>query len=109
MQIAVNVCRMAMRKEKWLRYVGIGDDDFDSVPTPSAHLNDITEARIDLAQVLGVVRHLPNDQRIAWNLKHIEQESLVQIAALTGRSLASTKRDIDAAEHEVQRKLGGTP
>lgn len=105
-QVAINTCRMQMRKDRWLRFVGWDDDDNASYVPERTH---VSEARMDLKRVSEVVGSLPPHQQIAWNLKHLEQEPLAAIATMTGRSLASTKRDIDAAEHEIQRRLGGAP
>ena len=108
-QIAVNACLMAMRKDKWLRFVGWGDDATSELPPPSVSSTDAMHARMDLVRVANILQLLPPVQRVAWNLKHVEQESLLHIATLTGRSIASTKRDIEAAEHELQRRLGAEP
>ncbi len=108
-QIAVNVCLMAMRKDRWLRFVGWELESPDDVASAGASPTEALHARMDLEKVATVLRAMPPVQRVAWTLKHVEQESLLQIATLTGRSVASTKRDIDAAEHEIQRRLGDQP
>lgn len=108
-QIAINVCRMSMRKDRWLRFVGWASaEDADYVPEPEC-ASQSPEQLLDLQRASRVVASLPTHQRVAWNLRHLEQEPLGRIATLCGRSLASTKRDISDAEHEIRRQLGATP
>lgn len=56
------------------------------------------EVRAELALIDAILSKLPVADRIAWTLRHVEGESLVDIATMTGASLATVKRRIDAVE-----------
>lgn len=63
------------------------------------------EARANLKELLKVLEQLPTDQRIAWSLRHLHEESLENAAALAGCSLATVKRRIAAAEARLRTEL----
>lgn len=97
-RIAVNRSRKVYRRRRLLRGFGLdrGIDD--------ATLSQLASASAgpeDLAELAGIDRalgRLPTEQRIAWMLRHVEEHSLPEVAALTGCSLATAKRRVAAAE-----------
>lgn len=107
-QSAVRICRTQLRRDRMFRAVGLGPHESDDDPVVNLIDHSVSDdIRLDLRAAALVLASLPVSSRIAWTLKHLQDESLVKIAELTGRSLASVKRDIDLAEHELRRRLGG--
>jgi RNA polymerase sigma-70 factor (ECF subfamily) len=63
------------------------------------------EDRAALRELLATLDELPTDQRIAWTLRHLHEESLDSVASLLGCSLATAKRRIAAAEAHLRQEL----
>lgn len=62
-----------------------------------------------VAQVYRALDRLPIRDRVAWVLRHVEGESLQQVADLCGCSLATAKRRIARAHAKISVSLeGGT-
>jgi RNA polymerase sigma-70 factor (ECF subfamily) len=84
------------------RFFGMngGEDDaslFDlASPTASP------EVRAELALLDALLVRLPVDERIAWSLRRVEGEPLESIAGITGVSLATVKRRVDAVDVRVR-------
>jgi RNA polymerase sigma-70 factor (ECF subfamily) len=56
------------------------------------------EARAELRLVDRALARMPPAERIAWVLRHVEGETLEDVARACGCSLATAKRRIAAAE-----------
>lgn len=110
-QIAVRICRSQLQRDRMFRVVGWGKDQDPGADATStlADGSASPETASDLRQANAVLRSLPTHARVAWTLKHLQDEPLVRIATLTGRSLASVKRDVEHAEHELARQMGAAP
>lgn len=95
--IAVHRVRRRYRARRWLRLVGMGGEGelglFELASSTAS-----AETRADLALIDGLLRKLPSEERIAWMLRAVEGESLEDIAAQTGASLATVKRRVSAVE-----------
>lgn len=63
------------------------------------------EARVLLGQIYAFLDEIPVKQRLAWSLRHIQGESLEDVARLCGCSLSAAKSRINAAERALQRRL----
>lgn len=95
--IAVHRVRRRFQARRWRRFIGIGGEDepgLVELASPSAS----PEIRAELALVDGLLRKLPEDERLAWTLHAVEGETLEDVAAITGMSLATVKRRISAVE-----------
>jgi RNA polymerase sigma-70 factor, ECF subfamily len=60
-----------------------------------------------ISDVYSALDRLPPRQRVPWALRHIEGQSLEQVAALCGCSLATAKRRIGAAHDRIRKHLAG--
>ena len=59
-----------------------------------------------VADVYRALDRLPPRQRVPWVLRHVEGQSLEEVAALCGCSLATVKRRIGAAHDRIRKQLG---
>jgi RNA polymerase sigma-70 factor (ECF subfamily) len=93
-RIAVRSARRRLRVRRLRGMFGLDDaSDYEAVADGGAS----PEECVLLQRVYRVLDTLPADQRIAWALRHIEGERLDAVAALSGCSLATAKRRINAA------------
>jgi len=60
-----------------------------------------------VARVYRALDRLPIRDRVAWVLRHVEGESLQQVAELCGCSLATVKRRIARAQSRISASLEG--
>ena len=97
LSIAVSLVRRRLRRERVLRFVGL-----DVAPADALERHAVSglsvEARAELAVLDVVLARLPTQQRLAWALRHVEGEKLEDVALALGKSLATTKRYLAAAE-----------
>jgi RNA polymerase sigma-70 factor (ECF subfamily) len=100
--VTVRIVRRRLTRRRWLRLFGAGDaDTFAEVPTREA----TPEERATLREVYAALDALPVDLRIAWVLRHAEEERLEDVARACECSLATAKRRIAAAEAALARRL----
>jgi RNA polymerase sigma-70 factor, ECF subfamily len=69
---------------------------------------DPDERRL-VAHVYRALDRLPIRDRVAWVLRHVEGESLQQVADLCGCSLATVKRRIARAQARISVAIEGRP
>lgn len=67
--------------------------------------NASAEERRLVAHVYRALDRLPIKERVAWVLRHVEGESLEQVAELCGCSLATAKRRIARAHAQVSESV----
>jgi len=101
--------RVAQRKHvrRKLRNLLFPVDDraaHDLLVTPSAEGS--IEARAALTTVFRVLERAPIQDRLAWTLRHLEDEPLESIATLCRCSLATAKRRIASAQRLLEKELG---
>lgn len=103
--IALRRAQRRLRRRGWLRRLGLdrGLDDATLERLTSPFL--APDARAELVRVDAALSGLPHDVRAAWMLRHVEGESLEDIATIVGCSLATAKRRIAAAEASLDRQL----
>jgi len=92
--VAVFVAREVLRKRRrhaWLRFFAP-----EELPEPAAATDP--ESREALLAVYRVLSEMDEDERISFALRYIEGMDLAQVAAATGRSLATVKRRLMRAE-----------
>lgn len=90
--IAVRQARRRLRRRRLITFLGLdalGSRDVSRTLGP--------ETSAILGQVYARLDRLPANQRLAWCLRYLEDEPLARVAALCGRSLATVKRWIVAA------------
>lgn len=103
--IVVRLVRSRLRRGRLLGTLGFGGHepiDLDALAAEGAS----PEARALLAQIYGVLRRLPVDQRIAWTLRYVEKHTLPDVAQMVGCSLATVKRRVSAAQSAIDVALG---
>lgn len=95
--IVVRMVRSRLRRARLLGSLGLAAQqpiDLDALAADGAG----PEVRALLAQVYGVLRRVPVDQRIAWTLRYVEKHTLPDVAEIVGCSLATVKRRVGAAQ-----------
>jgi RNA polymerase sigma-70 factor, ECF subfamily len=105
-QVTVQRCTRQLRLRRFWEFVD---------PTPAPAYEQLAEPsagpaeRHLVAEVYRALDRLPARERVAWTLRHIDGESLEDVAALCGCSLATAKRRIANAHEKLLHRLeGGT-
>ena len=108
-RIAVNRVKKFARRRKLVRLLGLdsGIDDATLVQllAPDAGPDVVAE----IAWLDGRLARLPTEVRIAWMLRHVEGETLEEVAALSGCSLATAKRRVSAGEVALRSHIERGP
>jgi len=108
LSIVVSQARKRLRRERLLQWVGL-----DAVADAPLHLQAVgsasVEARGELAVLDAMLRQLPVAHRLAWTLRYVEGEKLDDVAAAMGKSLATTKRYLNAAEERIAAHVALEP
>lgn len=102
--IVVRLVRSRLRRARLLGSLGLSTQqhiDLDALAADGAG----PEVRALLAQVYGVLRRIPVDQRIAWTLRYVEKHTLPDVAEIVGCSLATVKRRVSAAQTAIETAL----
>jgi RNA polymerase sigma-70 factor (ECF subfamily) len=101
--VTVRVARRMLRVRQLSRiFLPMGSiPSFDPVDP-----NTSTDELLLHRRVYGALDRLPANQRIAWTLQVMQGESLHDIAAICGCSVAAVKRRIAKAQDVVNRELG---
>lgn len=95
--IVVNEVKVRLRRARLMRTLRL--QNFEPVDLDSLASADAgPEVRAQLAQVYGLLRLMPTNERIAWTLRHVERHRLEDVARLAGCSLATAKRRLHAAQ-----------
>ena len=104
-RIAVHQAQRRFRRRRLLRLVGldraIRDASLDELVAPTTP----PDVRDTLRQLSEHLNALPDALRLPWMLRHVEGESLPEVARACGCSLATAKRRIAAADHKLRAKL----
>lgn len=74
---------------------------YEEVVAPAAR----PEARVLLGQIYAFLDEIPVEKRLAWILRHIQDEPLDEVARLCSCSLSAAKRRIEAADQALRRML----
>jgi RNA polymerase sigma-70 factor (ECF subfamily) len=93
--VAVHVARGHIRKKsrrRWLRF--LSPDTLPDPPAPTAD-GDVREA---MRRMYAVLETLPEDERIAFAFRFIDDMELTDAAEACGVSLATIKRRLERAE-----------
>lgn len=99
--------RRCLRQLRLRRLWGL----LDSTPAPSyerlAEPSAGPEERQLVSEVYRALDRLSAAERVAWTLRHVEGETLEEVAALCECSLATAKRRIASAHEKLQKRLEG--
>jgi RNA polymerase sigma-70 factor (ECF subfamily) len=101
-QITVSKVRRRLRRRRLLGLLGLDDGAADATLEALAAPGISGEARAELAALDRVLAALPEEQRIAWMIRHVEGAGLDEVAVACACSLATAKRRIAAAEARVR-------
>ncbi len=100
LSIVVSQVRKRLRRERLLKWVGL--EAVADAPLDQQAIGPMSvEARGELAVLDAVLEQLPVLHRLAWTLRHVEGEKLDDVASAMGKSLATTKRYLSAAEQRI--------
>jgi len=107
-QIAVNEVRRRLRRGRLLSRLGLSaaatQVDLESLASRDAD----GETRAELAAIGRILAGLPANERIAWMLRHVEGETLEEVASLCACSLATAKRRIVSAAKVLREHVEPT-
>jgi RNA polymerase sigma-70 factor, ECF subfamily len=106
MTIAIRLARTRLRRRKLTRLL-FRTEAPELEPIASGVV--LPEHRDMLRHLNGVLEQLPAELRIAWVLRHIQEETVQSMADLCGWSLSTAKRRLQAAETRVAAKLNAVP
>lgn len=101
-QVAVSQARRRFRRRKLLIRLGMDRGEEDA-PLDSLARESITpEETAELSLLNRVLSDLPEAERFAWMLRHVEGEELEACARACACSLATVKRRIAAADVRIR-------
>lgn len=98
--VTANLVKTRMRRRRFLGALGLASAepvDLDALVSETAG----PDVRAQLAEVYGILRLLPVDQRLAWVLRYVEGHKLEEVARVIGCSLATAKRRIALAQESM--------
>lgn len=102
-KVTVRVCFRRIRARRLRSFLGLDRPPlYEHIAAPGLSPDD----RDLLARVYVLLDEQPAAERIAWTLRHVQGESLEEVAALCRCSLATAKRRIQAVNKALQRRLG---
>ncbi len=104
--ITVRVAGGRLRQRRLRAFLGLDRPPrYEDLVAPGAS----PEQRALLAGVYRLLDRLPVADRLAWTLRHVEDEPLDEVARLCSCSLATAKRRISAAHQAIEKQLGEPP
>ena len=102
MTIAVRVARTRLARRRFTRlFLPTGEVNVEEIAAPETS----PEERVTLQRLYRILQRMPVDLRIAWVLRHVQSETVEEVARLCGWSLSTAKRRIADAEKRVGKKL----
>ena len=103
-KVTVRRCVRQLRLRRLWSFVDGGTTpSYERLAEPGAG----PEERRLVSEVYRAMDRLPARERVAWTLRHVEGETLEDIARLCGCSLATAKRRIASAHEKLTRRLEG--
>ncbi len=96
--VTVRVVRERRRRTKWLAWFSSDAGSIDAIPDPSPS----PEERAVVEAFHRSLSQLPEAQKLAWVLRHVEGNALDDVARACECSLATAKRRIDAAKRHLE-------
>jgi RNA polymerase sigma-70 factor (ECF subfamily) len=105
-QIAVSRARRRFRRKKLLQVLGFASGDGDAAVDLAPGPNASASVRAEMATLGQLLGRLATEERLAWSLRHLEGDSLDEVAAHCGCSLATAKRRIALADAFIRDAFG---
>lgn len=102
--VAVNTARNELRRRKIRRIVRTTNRPPEMVHPPVDH-----EGRSLLRRVYAILDRLPVEDRTVFTLRYVEGLPLAEIGPLVGRSLATIKRRLQAAQRRFAELAADDP
>ncbi len=103
LRIAVRHVHRRLRRRRLRQLLGLERQEADEVSLESIAAEAVSaEARAELMMIDRILARAPSEQRIAWALRHVEGESLEEVALACGCSLATVKRRIAAVDERLR-------
>jgi RNA polymerase sigma-70 factor, ECF subfamily len=103
-KVTVRRCMRQLRYRRiWALVDLAAEPSYERLADPSAG----PEERQIIVEVYRALDRVPVRERVPWTLRHVEGESLDQIAILCGCSLATAKRRIASAQEKLRLDLEG--
>jgi RNA polymerase sigma-70 factor (ECF subfamily) len=101
--VLINTVRVALvRRRRSGRFVSLlGETPIDALPSRSMMPDGVAE----LARFLRALDQLPDKQRTAWILRHVEGASVVEIAGTLCCSQSTVKRWLHAVETKMRSSI----
>jgi RNA polymerase sigma-70 factor (ECF subfamily) len=103
--IAVRRTYPRMRRRRILRWLGIDRSAPERVMESYASDALSPEMRTELARLERLLSELPEVERVAWQLRHVEGYELEEVAELGSCSLSTAKRRIARAESKLATRI----
>lgn len=103
--IVIRIAHKRVRRHRLMARLGLRRAeavDLDTVVSRSAP----PDVRAELRGIYGVLTELPPEDRMALVLRRVEGMSIGEISEYMGRSAATVKRRLAAAEAHLSRRLG---
>lgn len=104
-QIALARVRSVLRRRTIARRLGIfqpcEDATLEALGASTMGPDELTELR----RIDETLRVVSAEERLVWTLHHVEGETTQVIAELTGRSTATVKRRLAAAQDKIARHV----
>lgn len=104
-RIAVHKAHRRFRRRKLLRVLGLWQSSEEAVNLLPANPNCTPELAAELEWLSRLLASLPDNQRAAWVLRHVDGYKLEEVAVMCGCSLATCKRRISAAELVIRSRV----
>jgi RNA polymerase sigma-70 factor (ECF subfamily) len=102
MTIAIRLARTRLRRRKLTRILFRAEEpDFERI----AAVGVPPEQRDMVRRLYGVLDRIPVELRIAWVLRHVQEETVQSVAELCGWSLSTAKRRLQSADARVTARL----
>jgi RNA polymerase sigma-70 factor, ECF subfamily len=105
MRIAVFRSRRRYRRRRMLRAVGLSRELADTTLARLAAQNTPPDVLHDLRRIDALLARVSTDERIAWMLRKVEGLTLEEVAKMSGCSLATAKRRIEAVQVRLDAAL----
>jgi RNA polymerase sigma-70 factor (ECF subfamily) len=93
-RVTVRLAGRRLRRRRLAQFFGFDDEEPLELATSALS----PESHAVMVQLYRRLDELPVAERLAWTLRHVEDESLEDVAALCGCSLATAKRRIARAQ-----------
>lgn len=103
--IAVHKAHRRLRRRRLFRTLGLGDARQEEALEACLAQGVSPEVYAEIVCLDHALTQLPDTQRIAWQLRHVEGYRLEQVAELCNCSLATAKRRLAQADSRVRRHV----